>query len=172
MERRGNRSALCMKRGTQDPPNWNPHILRRWLSMTNTSTFRARRNEYECTHVGRCNRTAYTIYSVNVQSSFDRRIERFARFRTSSDYRINFERVFLYFLLYLFFPLFFNKNDDHPIDHAPDRGTFFIRNNQKIMGVTELVIAVLTVCIGAYLLTGKRRRFIYLLYKTLPRDVL
>lgn len=40
------------------------------------------------------------------------------------------------------------------------------------MGVTELVIAVLTVCIGAYLLTGKRRRFIYLLYKTLPRDVL
>lgn len=109
MERRGNRSALCMKRGTQDPPNWNPHILRRWLSMTNTSTFRARRNEYECTHVGRCNRTAYTIYSVNVQSSFDRRIERFARFRTSSDYRINFERVFLYFLLYLFFPLFLTR---------------------------------------------------------------
>lgn len=134
MERRGNRSALCMKRGTQDPPNWNPHILRRWLSMTNTSTFRARRNEYECTHVGRCNRTAYTIYSVNVQSSFDRRIERFARFRTSSDYRINFERVFLYFLLYLFFPLFFNKNDDHPIDHAPDRGTFFYQKSLENHG--------------------------------------
>ncbi|XP_033184550.1 fatty acid transport protein 3 isoform X1 [Bombus vancouverensis nearcticus] len=40
------------------------------------------------------------------------------------------------------------------------------------MGVHELVIAVLSVFIGAYLFTGKRRRFIYLLYKTLPRDVL
>ncbi|KOX73053.1 Long-chain fatty acid transport protein 1 [Melipona quadrifasciata] len=40
------------------------------------------------------------------------------------------------------------------------------------MGIYEMVIAAISVFIGAYLLTGKQRRFIYLLYKTLPRDVL
>ncbi|XP_017766329.1 PREDICTED: long-chain fatty acid transport protein 4 [Eufriesea mexicana] len=40
------------------------------------------------------------------------------------------------------------------------------------MGVHEVAIAALSVFIGAYLLTGNRRRFIYLLCKTLPRDVL
>ncbi|XP_029033779.1 long-chain fatty acid transport protein 4 [Osmia bicornis bicornis] len=40
------------------------------------------------------------------------------------------------------------------------------------MGLHEVVIAGLSVIVGAYLLTGNRRRFVYLLYKTLPRDVL
>lgn len=40
------------------------------------------------------------------------------------------------------------------------------------MGLHELVIASLSVIVGAYLLTGSRRRFVYLLCKTLPRDVL
>ncbi|XP_054002850.1 long-chain fatty acid transport protein 4 [Hylaeus anthracinus] len=40
------------------------------------------------------------------------------------------------------------------------------------MGAHEVVIAALTVFIGAYLLTGNRRRVICALYKTLPRDVL
>ncbi|CAK9830306.1 Long-chain fatty acid transport protein 4 [Anthophora retusa] len=40
------------------------------------------------------------------------------------------------------------------------------------MAVHELVVAVLSVFISAYLFTGNRRRIIYLLYKTLPRDVL
>lgn len=107
--------------------------------MTNTSTFRARRNEYVC--VGRCNRTAYTIYPsserlVVVRSPYrtvySRRV---LFFRTSSDYRINFERVFL--VVFFFSSLSFSlsvclylisyKDDDHPIDHTPvDRGTFFL----------------------------------------------
>ncbi|XP_043252621.1 long-chain fatty acid transport protein 4 [Colletes gigas] len=40
------------------------------------------------------------------------------------------------------------------------------------MGAHEVVIAALSVFIGVYLLTGNRRRVIYALYKTLPRDVL
>ncbi|XP_031842232.1 fatty acid transport protein 3 [Nomia melanderi] len=40
------------------------------------------------------------------------------------------------------------------------------------MATYELVIAALSVLIAGYLLTGNRRRTIYALYKTLPRDVL
>ncbi|XP_033333788.2 fatty acid transport protein 3 [Megalopta genalis] len=40
------------------------------------------------------------------------------------------------------------------------------------MAARELVIAALAVFIAGYLLIGKRRRFVYALYKTLPRDVL
>ena len=40
------------------------------------------------------------------------------------------------------------------------------------MAVHELVIAALSALIGAYLLTGNRRRVVYALYKTLPRDIL
>ncbi|XP_078052589.1 fatty acid transport protein 3 isoform X1 [Augochlora pura] len=40
------------------------------------------------------------------------------------------------------------------------------------MAARELVIAALAVFITGYLLTGKRRRFVYALYKTLPRDLL
>ncbi|KZC09870.1 PREDICTED: long-chain fatty acid transport protein 4 [Dufourea novaeangliae] len=40
------------------------------------------------------------------------------------------------------------------------------------MGAQELVFTALSVFIAGYLLTGNRRRFIYALYKTLPRDVL
>lgn len=39
------------------------------------------------------------------------------------------------------------------------------------MPVHEVMIAALSVVIGAYLLTGNRRRIVYALYKTLPRDI-
>ncbi|XP_076649555.1 fatty acid transport protein 3 [Halictus rubicundus] len=40
------------------------------------------------------------------------------------------------------------------------------------MAARELLIATLAVFVAGYLLTGKRRRFVYALYKTLPRDLL
>lgn len=42
----------------------------------------------------------------------------------------------------------------------------------RAMATYELVIAALSALIAGYLLTGNRRRTIYALYKTLPRDVL
>lgn len=41
-----------------------------------------------------------------------------------------------------------------------------------MQGFKEIVIAVASVAIGVFLLTGKRWRFFYVLYKTLPRDIL
>ena len=104
MERRGNRSALCMKRGTQAPPspNWGPpHFTSLAINDEHQHVSRETKRIRLCTHVGRCNRTAYTIHPsserlVVVRSPYrtvySRRV---LFFRTSSDYRINFERVFL-----------------------------------------------------------------------------
>lgn len=39
-------------------------------------------------------------------------------------------------------------------------------------GFQQILVAVASVAIGAFLLTGKRWRFFYVLYKTLPRDIL
>lgn len=36
----------------------------------------------------------------------------------------------------------------------------------------QIIITALSLLLGGFLLTGSRRRFIYLLYKTLPRDIL
>ena len=82
MERRGNRSALCMKRGTQAPPspNWGPpHFTSLAINDEHQHVSRETKRIRLCTHVGSCNRSAYTIHPVNVQSSFDRHIERFTR---------------------------------------------------------------------------------------------
>lgn len=144
MERRGNRSALCMKRGTQalPSPNWGPpHFTSLAINDEHQHVSRETKRIRLCTHVGRCNRTAYTIHPsserlVVVRSPYRTVYScRVLFFRTSSDYRINFERVFLVVFsfplslsLFLCLSLFkiSYKDDDHPIDHAPiDRGTFF-----------------------------------------------
>ncbi|XP_014478383.1 PREDICTED: long-chain fatty acid transport protein 4 [Dinoponera quadriceps] len=41
-----------------------------------------------------------------------------------------------------------------------------------MMELHQVVITALSLLLGGFLLTGSRRRFLYMLYKTLPRDVL
>lgn len=143
--------------------------------MTNTRIFRETRRVSTSVHMLMNTVASCALYTV-VERTFSRvlvaaSISCSRRAYSSSNVNPIYGKFLPFFLLFLLFPPLSPFSLKFTWSKAIHRDRT-CADRSRDMGVHELVIAVLSVFIGAYLFTGKRRRFIYLIYKTLPRDVL